>query len=348
MISVAVHNLEGGQGKRGVNALQAVGDFFEQPTVGGSLFESEVKVIGVRGEETGVRPQQGRSHHLVSEDSIQVGLSIKNALSQSDNKPVQGRRCFSLEDEALHEVRKRSLHFLEGGLDGQELKTTSKGPTLWLMRTGSTWTAGDEPSPALKGPRRSGPFKDAFRNRMVFVYGTMGTAEENAWAFDKARFDAECFQYQGNGSVDIVSDRDFDPARDSDRNVILYGNAATNLAWKALLGDSPVQVTRGFVAAAGKKVEGKDLACLFLRPRPGSETASVGVVSGTGLLGMRLTNTRSYLYAGYALPDLVVYNSDVARSEGRGLKLAGFFGNDWSFDTGEFLWGEPAPLPVKK
>ena len=233
-------------------------------------------------------------------------------------------------------------------LDGQEVKAVPQGPTLWLYKKDAAWTVGDAPSPAHKGPRRSGPFKDAFRNRMVFVYGTKGTAEERAWAFEKARFDAECFQYQGNGAVEVVADRDFDPAAEPDRNVILFGNAATNSAWAPLVGSSPVRVDKGFITVDGKRLEGRDLACLFLRPRPNSDIACVGVISGTGILGMRLTNTRSYLYAGYALPDLVIFSSDVGKVGGQGIKLAGFFGNDWGFGSGEFLWAEPAPAPAKK
>ncbi len=42
-----------------------------------------------------------------------------------------------------------------------------------------------------KSAARSGPFKAAFRNRMIFVYGTQGTPAECAWSYAKARFDAE-------------------------------------------------------------------------------------------------------------------------------------------------------------
>jgi hypothetical protein len=223
-------------------------------------------------------------------------------------------------------------------IDGSSFKTTPAGPTLWLHRQGEAWTPGERPSPAFKGPHRNGPFKDAFRNRMIFVYGTAGTAEENAWAFQKARFDAECFQYQGNGSVEIVSDRDFDPAAEPDRGVILYGNATTNRTWAPLLGGSDVRVERGSITVGGTKLKGGDLACFFLKPRPGSGVACVGVVSGTGILGMRLTNTRPYLYAGYALPDLIVFDA-AAASGGRGIPLAGFFGPDWRADSGEFVRG---------
>ncbi len=173
---------------------------------------------------------------------------------------------------------------------------------------------------------------------MIFVFGTRGTAEENAWAFGKARFDAEIFQYQGNGSVEIVSDRDFRPESDPDRNVILYGNASTNWAWKSLLAGCPVLIEKGFVKAGGKRIEGKDLACLFIRPRSDSGIACVGVVAGTGIQGMRLTNTRPYLTAGYALPDMIVFDADVGKGSGRGIRSAGFFGLDWSIESGEFIW----------
>ncbi len=222
-------------------------------------------------------------------------------------------------------------------LDGQTIQAPLHDGTVWLYRANGTWAAGEAPSPSLKGPRRNGPFKDAFRNRVLFVYGTKGSSEENAWAFRKARFDAEMFQYQGNGSVELRPDLEFDPAAGPDRNIILYGNAATNGAWKALLADSPVQVGRGFVQAGPERIEGRNLAALFLRPRPGSATACVGVVSGTGLAGMRLTDARPYLLAGTAFPDLAVFDAGVGRPGGSGLRLAGYFGTDWGYPTGEFI-----------
>src|SRR5207244_9792421 len=107
------------------------------------------------------------------------------------------------------------------GLDGQRIENIpwpAKGTTFWLERIDGKWSVTQAPSPALKGPHRNGPFKDAFRNRMVFVYGTKGSAEENAWAYAKARYDAETFWYRGNGAVDVIADKDFGPERFPDRN----------------------------------------------------------------------------------------------------------------------------------
>jgi predicted esterase len=228
-------------------------------------------------------------------------------------------------------------------LDGQKLEGIA-WPTsarqLWLSREGERWKPVREPSLALKGPHRYGPFKEAFRNRMQFVYATRGTREENAWAFAKARFDAEQFWYRGNGSVDVVADTAFNPAAERDRSVILYGNADTHAAWKALLGHSPVQVRRGLVRVGDRDERGDDLACLFLRPRPGSDRALVGAVAGSGLAGMRLTDRLPYFVAGVAYPDCTVLGPEVLREGSRVVRGAGFFGADWGIPSGDFAWQE--------
>jgi hypothetical protein len=99
-----------------------------------------------------------------------------------------------------------------------------------------------------------------------------------------------------------------------------------------------VLVDKSLVKAGSKRMEGKDLACFFIRPRSDSDIACVGVVAGTGIQGMRLTNTRPYLSAGYGLPDMIVFNADVGKGSGQGIRAAGFFGLDWGVDSGEFIW----------
>jgi dienelactone hydrolase len=232
---------------------------------------------------------------------------------------------------------------LEVELDGQTniIPWPTNADKLWLQNAGGRWRVTSKPSAALKGPLRDGPFKDAFRHRMIFVYGTKGTPDENAWAFEKARFDGETFWYRGNGSVDVVPDTKFNPHAQPDRGVILYGNADSNGAWPALLGDSPVQVSRNEVKIGGRVLTGDDLACLFLRPRPGSDVACVGVVSGTGLAGMKLTNRLNYFLSGVAYPDCTVIGPERLSQGVKGVRAAGFFGNDWSVDNGDFSWREP-------
>jgi pimeloyl-ACP methyl ester carboxylesterase len=230
-------------------------------------------------------------------------------------------------------------------LDGQKIEKIAwpeKEPRLWLGRTEDKWALLQKPSATLKGPQRSGPFKDAFRNNFTFVYGAKGTAEENAWAFAKARFDAETWWYRGNGEVPFLSDAEFLRSVSKNNNVILYGNADTNAAWKPLLGDGPVQVRRGEVRVGDRTESGNDLACLFVRPRPGSDVASVGVVSGTGPAGMRLTDRLPYFVSGVAYPDWIVLGPEALTKGSAGVRGAGFFGNDWEVGSGEAVWHKEA------
>jgi poly(3-hydroxybutyrate) depolymerase len=209
---------------------------------------------------------------------------------------------------------------------------------LWLEQVDGKWSVTSAPSPGLKGAHRYGTWKEVFRNKVVFVYGTKGTREENRWAFDKARYDTEKLWYQGNGSIDVIADVDFNPMSDPDRNVVLYGNSATNAAWKSLLVDSPVQVAKGLIKVGDRRFSGDDVCCVFVRPRAGSPNAMVGAVAGTGVHGMRLSNQLPYLSPWIGLPDCNVMNSNVLSKGEDGILTAGFFGLDWSVGRGDFVW----------
>ncbi|PCI11575.1 hypothetical protein COB72_00020 [bacterium] len=187
-----------------------------------------------------------------------------------------------------------------------------------------------EINPAHKSPARGGPFKDAFRNNMLAVVGTTGTPEENAWALAKARYDAETFWYRGNGSIDIVRDTDFDPTKEPDRSIILYGNASSNAAWQALLATSPIQISSGHASLDAFTTDRNDLAVLMARPRPSSDTAMIAVIGGSGLTGMRLTDQFPFITSGVHYPDWFIAEPDIYLKADAGVLAAGFFELDWS------------------
>lgn len=225
-------------------------------------------------------------------------------------------------------------------LDGQKIAVKDLEPQadrFWFVKGNGAWQQAATAPVTAKGAHRYGTFKEAWRNRMVLVYGTAGNAEENRWAFERARYDAEKLWYQGNGALDVVADTEFKPAAEPDRNVILYGNRRTNRLWKDLLGDSPVQVDRGVVEMEGRRYKGDDLSCIFVRPRAGSAVASVGAVAGTGIEGMRLSHIVRFLEPGLGLPDVTVFSSDVVTKGDAGILVSGFFGLDWTVKTGEFM-----------
>ena len=68
--------------------------------------------------------------------------------------------------------------------------------------------------------------------------------------------------------------------------------------------------------------------------------ACVGVVAGTGMTGLRLTERLPYFISGVAYPDCTVFTAKGLKEGAAPILAAGYFGQDWGVDTGEFLWRE--------
>jgi pimeloyl-ACP methyl ester carboxylesterase len=225
-------------------------------------------------------------------------------------------------------------------LDGHDAVMIEASNTdMYVHRdTKGAWHSSSAPIASTKNPTRAGRLRTAWNNNVVLVYGTTGTPEERRWSQSRARQDAERWWYRGNGLVEIVSDVDFDPDANPDQGVIVYGNRDVNAAWSTLLVDAPIQVNSVAVLVDGKTLRGDDLAALFVRPRPGSDTASVAVVAGTGIIGQRLTATFPLFLAGVGWPDWFIARADVLTSGEEAIEGVGFFGADWSIDPGQSRW----------
>lgn len=213
-------------------------------------------------------------------------------------------------------------------IDGQTLQHNGTGDAF-LKKESGKWKP-SAPNLSEKSPKRNGGFKNAFDNHMVLVYATNGTREENEWYRNKARFDAEAFQYKANGSVEVIPDREFKPGDYPDRNVILYGNSVNNLAWNLLLAGSPVIVKNHELIFGEKTWQGDDLGIYFTYPRHDSETASVGIVAGTGIRGMKATYPNDYFSGVNGYPDLLIFRNGWLKGGFDDILVSGFFENDWS------------------
>ncbi|MCC9137871.1 alpha/beta hydrolase-fold protein [Pontibacter silvestris] len=222
---------------------------------------------------------------------------------------------------------------LDGGTS-VKYQVNSASDVLYLYRS-NNWVIGKTPQLNEKGTTRNGTFKEPFNHRMVLVYSTAGSPEENEWSYNKARYDAEVWYYRGNGAVDIVSDKDFKPAAYADRGVVIYGNANTNRAWKKLLAKCPIQVQRDNIKVGSKQYKGDNIGAYFMWPRADSDIASVAVITGTGLKGMQAADANQYFAGGSGFPDYMVFSLDMLRDGEKGVKVAGFYGNDWSIEKGQ-------------
>jgi len=180
-----------------------------------------------------------------------------------------------------------------------------------------------------KNAGRSGPFKQAFTNRFVLVYGTAGDDAENRELLEKARYDSEVWAYRANGDANLMSDEQFLAGGFTDRNVILYGNADTNKAWSAVFDDDcPIVAKRGVMTVNGTKHEGV-VAAAFVRPRKGSDVALAAAFADTGARATRLFYSFPVFASGVGIPDYVVFGPGFLHEFDGDVRAAGWF--DWAW-----------------
>lgn len=291
---------------------------------------SEARLFTIHRQATTMMPTRVEVTRLKDEHALNV--STDNVLA------------FSLSLEIYQDIERDKPYIVT--IDGNELTVVVPAPAdpgPMRFERGSL----DEPwhevgtfDPTLMGAHRAGPFKHAFNNHMAFVYATGGTEEENAWALAKARYDADTWQYRANGSVDVVPDTAFDlnDPETADRNIIVYGCADSHKLWDALLANAPIRIGRDAATVGDRTLERDDLAAHFLYPRPGSDTALVGVVAGTGDIGRRLADEPRYFISGVGYPDWMLTSPDALESGLDGVVAAGFFEGDWSVSETQSAW----------
>lgn len=278
----------------------------QNPTVSSDHFWLSVVRQQESGKITSVRAE-------LRSDLRQVRVETENAQALT----LDLSRCFSMTGRLAVLV------------DGSHLAVADAGEPVRLERAGVRWRIVGSNDPAMKHPGRGGPFKYGFTRRMVWVYGTHGTAEENAACLAKARFDQQMWWYRSNGNVEVIPDTMFTPAKYRGRNVVLFGHAEMNTAFEALLHDCPISVRRGAVELGGQRFEG-DLAAWFVYPIAGTDDDSVVVVGATSALAMRRTFEARYFTSGVSVPDYVVVGPELLQEGDEAVLAAGYFSGDWS------------------
>ncbi len=208
---------------------------------------------------------------------------------------------------------------------------------VYAVRTDDGWELARF-DPAQKNPTRTGPFKNAYRNRMAFIVGP------DSWSLAKARFDAETFWYRGNGSVDIFRADRLTREMMADRNVIAYGPAAFHAVQQLLeLDDAQIEIEPGRVRVGNHDgVDGDDFALLAVMPGATDGTL-VAVVAGTGPAGERLCDQVPVFVSGIGYPDWTVLSSKMLIGGFEGVVGAGFFNAKWQYHPEQSAWSEQNP-----
>lgn len=212
-------------------------------------------------------------------------------------------------------------------LDGTEFPGL-EGRSAWFERSGGVWRVGKPLQGAFRSPERGAGIKEAFDRNVVLVYGTAGIQEQTDWSRERARFDAETFWYRGNSGCRVIADTEYEPTAAPDQNVVLYGDASMNRAYKALVGPTPIHPSQASLKVGGQVFTENGTGYAFLAPRIGSKVASVLVVGGLGRVGLRATDRMPFFLSGAGLPDYVVLTPLASKVGEPGVLAAGFFTNE--------------------
>jgi predicted esterase len=206
-----------------------------------------------------------------------------------------------------------------------------------------------------KKPYCSGPFKRAFDNRFVLVFGTHGTPDENRELFERARYDLETWWYRANGTPALISDSDYLAQEMRDDNVILYGNSDTNSAWALALAACPIQARRGSLKLGEREWKGDDLSAVVVYPTEDWAKGDagnrgqhlVGAFADTGVKGTRLGYELAPFSSGVGYPDYAVFSAEILSKGDLGVLAAGWFDHAWQLDSNRYLRDEDPPAPRK-
>lgn len=212
----------------------------------------------------------------------------------------------TVEAESFPGLRKfvvNSVNVSSLSLDASALLGSGDVEVVWNGISAKLPVANGRVTLGKRTPEGKG-FKAVLDRNVVLVYGTRGSAAENAWMKAKAKFDAEQFWYRGNSSVEVMSDTEF-LARGKDRNGLCYsvgrGNAAFNAKW---------DLERTSDSLMLRRVDDGDRSLAFMH--------------ADNLAAARLAERIPLFTAGVALPDILVIDPLMLKDGIGGVQAAGY------------------------
>jgi pimeloyl-ACP methyl ester carboxylesterase len=154
-------------------------------------------------------------------------------------------------------------------------------------------------------------FKSVFNNHVTLVIPTGGSNSVQKWARNKARYDAEQLWYIGNGSVDIISDKEYfaTPKRYDHRNLIVYGDQ---------LGNGLTSILH-----KGERISPRQSGIFFVASVHDGRV--IGSIAASDENYVKYADRVPLFTAGAALPDYLQLNKSFLIEGMRGVENAGFW-----------------------
>jgi hypothetical protein len=139
-----------------------------------------------------------------------------------------------------------------------------------VHREGKRWKAGPLPETFRKRHGLQGPIDDAFLEPFLFVRptGKSPYPEVDKWVhqeFDRA---VVRWRRQFRGTPRIADDHDVTPADIESRNLILWGDAASNSVIAQIAGKLPIREDGGQITAGGQRFDAAHHVPILIYPNP--------------------------------------------------------------------------------
>jgi poly(3-hydroxybutyrate) depolymerase len=219
-------------------------------------------------------------------------------------------------------------------IDGVEVGVALQGgTTLELVRDGTTWRVGSLERSGRKQAGVSGPIRDVYHDRLVFVVGTLDPTQ--TWMNRRV---AEHWAHPvgWDTAYPIVDDVDVTPEQIEHATLVLIGGPRSNdlvARWRREL---PLRFDGDAIVVGDERHEGAEVGAVFVAPHPDVDGRAVLVIAGTTPLG-----TWRATFLPDLLPDYVVFDERIENARGQ-----------WSCggarrDDGSPNFAEPVPCAYR-
>ncbi|MEO0067557.1 MAG: prolyl oligopeptidase family serine peptidase [candidate division WOR-3 bacterium] len=214
-------------------------------------------------------------------------------------------------------------------IDGKTvIKRLELPAIITLHNTPKGWKLGRARTAGLaKKPELYGPAKQTLMRPFAIVYGTQDSAVAE---FLMHAASQECLRWYliGNGTTEVLCDTEPIPL---DRNLILFGGEKENRVMKKIHHHLPITVKGGKMNLFKTEL-GESLSAVFVYPNPLNPERLILVRMGTDPLTTKLSFFWGIIGSGTAIPDFMIFDSQVRSFGWHGVRAAGFFSPEWQID----------------
>lgn len=217
-------------------------------------------------------------------------------------------------------------------IDGDRLNLPAgANRTVRFARLDGRWSVGARPGTRLKAPGSTGPIDDAFMESFVFVRPTGQPLSPlvGQWTQQELAHATKMWRDIFRGEAPVIADTAVSPADISDKNLILWGDPASNRFLAKIMARLPVSWNAQRLVFHGRTYPGGNHAPILIFPNPLNPKRYIVVNSGIDF--------REHAYGTNSLqipklPDYAIVDLSVpadSRWPGK-IMDAGFFDETWT------------------